>query len=236
MNETVRRVAVVGDDLGLEVAVEDAGGTVVDPEDADVVVTVGEAAFVDQARAAPDNALLPIATGDGHYSTPKPRARHVVTRVVSGDGRTVDHPILAVDVGDEAAGRAVLDAQLFTTEPARISEYAAHHEAEMFETIRADGIVVATPFGSDGYATAAGGPVLTPGTGLSVVPVAPFTTESDDWVIPDAVTLTVERDEAPVALYLDGEAWGEVPLMDPVTIEVTETVPLLQLSERTGGL
>lgn len=229
MNETARRVAVVGDDLGLTTAVENAGGVVVDPDDADVVVTVGESALIEQARRAPDAALLPVAIGEGTCSVTKPRARSAAARVAAGEGQTVDHPVLAVEVGDESAGRAVLDVQLFTSEPARISEYAVHHEQESIASVRADGIVVATPFGSDGYASAAGGPILTPGTGLSVVPVAPFTTESDDWVLPGAATLTIERDEAPVSLSLDGETWGEVPQAEPVSVETVATVSLLRL-------
>jgi NAD+ kinase len=87
--------------------------------------------------------------------------------------------------------------------------------------------VVATPLGSGGYAAAAGGPVVSPGGGLAVVPVAPFTTRPDTWVATGGVRVTIEREEEAVALVVDGTRRGTVEPHRTVRIEVAATVELL---------
>ncbi|MGM0448077.1 MAG: ATP-NAD kinase, partial [Methanobacteriota archaeon] len=77
------------------------------------------------------------------------------------------------------------------------------------------------------YAAAAGGPVVSPGGGLSVVPVAPFTTRPDTWVASGGVSVTVERGEEPVALVIDGARSGTVEPHRGVGIEIAVTVDLL---------
>lgn len=234
MNESGRRVALVGEPLGLEAAVTDAGGEVVSRDAADVIVTVGEAALIETAVAVPGAAVLPIAADAGHYVVPKPRASVAVEKATAGAGRVVDHPVLDVEVDGRSAGRAAFDVDLFTSEPAKISEYAVEYADETLDSVRADGVVVATPLGSEGYARAVGGPVLLPGSGLVVTPVSPFTTDPTDWVVPDDLTVTVERDETPVGLSIDGTEWGAVSASEPVRVTTRTAVSVLQLLGETG--
>jgi NAD+ kinase len=105
-----------------------------------------------------------------------------------------------------------MDVMLVTSEPARISEYAIERDGEHLGSVRADGIVVATPAGSHGYAAAADGPALAVGTDVvSVVPIAPFHTSVPTWVLKaDDVALSVLRDEGDVSLLVDGYDRGAV--------------------------
>jgi NAD+ kinase len=123
------------------------------------------------------------------------------------------------EVDGERAATVLRDAMLVTDEPARISEYAVRSGDRVVARFRADGVVVATPAGSRGYLSAAGGPIVEPGTRtLAAVPVAPFQTESDDWVLDDAaVSLTVHRD-TPVLLVVDGRETRIVPREGPVSL------------------
>lgn len=229
MSESGTRVALVGDDLDLGAAVRAAGGEVVGVDAADVVVTVGEPALIDAALERPTAPILPVAAEDGEYAVARPDAADAVAEAVAGEGSATDHPIVRVAVDGEPVGEALFDVSLFTREPARISEYAVHDGAETLDAVRADGIVVATPLGSDGYARAAGGPVLRPGTGLLVAPVAPFATQSTDWITPDGVTITVERKRDPVALLLDDIQYDDGPVKGTVRIEVADRVSLLRV-------
>ncbi|MFC6735555.1 ATP-NAD kinase, partial [Halolamina salina] len=61
-------------------------------------------------------------------------------------------------------------------------------------------------------------PVVTPGAGLSVVPVSPFSTRANPWVVPGPLSLTVERDEGAVSLFVDGEERRRVGTDEPVEI------------------
>lgn len=232
-------------------AVEDAGGVVAarvaadapldgDADDADAVLAVGEAALLSHAEGDTPP-VLPVDAGYGRYSLDRSAVGRAVEAVRSGAARTVRHPTVSVRVGGEAAGRALTDATLMTNEPARISEYAvaeasgrdAEGRAEV-DSFRADGVVAATPLGSAGYARAAGGPLLDADAGLAVVPIAPYATTTDSWVLRPPVTLSVRRDDAAVSLVLDDDAVREVPPEVPVEIDADGEIPLLRVPSSAG--
>jgi len=121
-----------------------------------------------------------------------------------------------------------------TAAPARISEYEIAFSDGESASVRADGAVVATPLGSEGYAAAAGGPLVSPGAGLAVVPVSPFTTAPDTWVASGRLGVTVEREEESVALVVDGDRWGTVEPHRAVKIEAATTVDLLAPTAEQG--
>jgi NAD+ kinase len=89
---------------------------------------------------------------------------------------------------------------------------AAGTPEEFAVRVRADGVVAATPVGSRGYARAAGGPVVVPGSGVgTVVPIAPFATDTESWVLGlDGLALSVERDGVPVEVLADDRPLGTV--------------------------
>ncbi|QKY18843.1 NAD(+)/NADH kinase [Halolamina sp. CBA1230] len=191
-----------------------------DDDDADAIVAVGQDA-VERAALGDDGLpILAVDAQDGRHGATRDRLDAAATALANGAYRSVSHPVLGVDVNGDRIGRAVFDATLMTSEPARISEYALSVEDEPLFDVRADGVVVSTPLGSAGYGRAAGGPVVTPGGGLSVVPVAPFSTRVSPWVVPGPLTLSVERDEGDVSLFVDGDERRRVGPDDPVEIAV----------------
>jgi NAD+ kinase len=218
-----QRVGVVGDET-LAGAVEAAGGdpyvaSPTDLEAVEFVVAAGEAAVVDLARAGVDVPVLPVEAGDGVRSVGRPAADETLERLLDSTYPTERHPVLAVS-GPDTEARAVFDATLVAAEPARISEFAIRSDGESVARFRADGVVASTPAGSVGYNRAAGGPVVAPETDvLSVVPLAPFATDADHWVLPaESVSLSVMRDETPVELLADGRSEGLVETGDPIDI------------------
>ncbi len=130
--------------------------------------------------------------------------------LASGDFERVEHTTLAVSDGERTHER-VTEAMVMTTAPATISEFGVRYGGEQICEYRADGIVVATPPTGGGYARAAGGPrVDTTVSAAVVVPVAPYRTTPDEWVLRDTVTVEVVRDEGTVGLFVDGEQIGGV--------------------------
>ncbi|WP_415382725.1 ATP-NAD kinase [Halosimplex sp. TS25] len=219
-------VGVVGGDTdGVVAAVEAAGGTpVVGParsvvDDSEVLVAVGEPALLALARATPSVPVLPVAAGRGVRSVPPGAVDEAVAALLVDDFERTSHPVVDVRVGDGTRARALLDVMLVSAEPAQISEYAVDSGDHRVARFRADGVVVATPAGSSGYASAAGGPVLAPGSdAAAVVPVAPFETDIGHWVVPtDDLGVTVERDETAVHLLADDRVVGQVDPAEPVT-------------------
>ncbi|NHN47375.1 ATP-NAD kinase [Halostella sp. JP-L12] len=234
--ETV--VAVVGATADrIADAVSAAGGEPVVGEDAvrhastsevDLAVADGGDALVDLVRAGVDVPVLPVEAGRGVRSVPQAAVDDAVADAVAGEYREAVRPVLSVSVDGDTAVRAAFDVTLVTTEPARISEYAVRTADRRVAEFRADGVVVATPAGSRGYANDAGGPVLDPTTSvLAATPIAPFVTDADDWVLPETdLTLSVERNEGDVSLVVDGRDEGQVPHHTPVDVSRTADLRL----------
>lgn len=203
-----RRVGIVGDpELASVVEVLDYEA-ILDPaefDDAELVVAAGEAVLVDLVREAVSAPVLPVDAGAGVRSVPRADVESALETVLEGAHETTTHSVIAAR-HDGNVTRALFDVALVAAEPARISEYAIHCGSDRVGRFRADGVVASTPAGSVGYNRAADGPVVAPGTDvLSVVPIAPFATAADRWVLPsDEVTISVERDETPVELLADG--------------------------------
>mgnify|MGYP006275457125 CR=1 FL=1 len=240
MSEPTRRLAVLGDGdsaAAIRSASTAADARLVDRDEADAIVAVGDAALREAMRAVANEGarsapIVPVGAGR-HALDPEIAADRLADVVDcvggSADGfARVGHPVLAVSgAGDGRRRFAAADVAFVTAEPARISEYEIAFSDGGSVSVRADGAVVATPLGSDGYAAAAGGSVVSPGGGLSVVPVSPFTTRPETWVASGGVRVTVERGEEPVALVVDGERSGTVEPHRAVGIEVAATVDLL---------
>lgn len=223
-------VAIRGGDANDTAAV--AGGDdiqVVDEADGpDVVVAVGDEAIRSAAADPPGAPLLPVTAGGGRHSVARDTVPAAVAAVATGDRRVASHPIIGLRRDGDTVAHALRDATLVTDVPASISEFGLAVGDERTGSVRADGITVATPLGSDGYAAAAGGPVLEAGAGIVVVPIAPFSTAAETRVVDPTVTLTlsVEREGA-VALVADGVRRGVVDRGADVRIDRVASVDVV---------
>ena len=233
--ETRSDIGVVGAEADAAVArVREAGGdaTTVDPETAaaaDLVVALGEAAILSLVRAGVTVPILPVDVDGGIEDVALEDVPAALDSYLAGTAETVDRPLLSVDVASDSYD-ALMDVMAVTTEPARISEFTVatktRGNSRTVDTVRADGVVVATSAGTPGYATAAGGPVLDPeSSGVSVVPIGPFRVEQTHWVLELPASLTVAREEAAVSLLVDDEEVGSVPAHEP--IELSWGTPLV---------
>jgi NAD+ kinase len=197
-------------DPDVEAAVERAGGELVAVDRADAVVALGEDALA--SLVGTDRPVLAVEV-EGVPSVTRDGLGAALSALVEGRCHSVRRPLLGV-TGSDVAATALFDVGLFAAEPGRISEFAVDRDGHRLATVRADGVVVATPAGSHGYARAAGGPALAPDTGVvAVVPVAPFGARVGPWVLePGTVALSVARDEVAVRLVVDGHTAGRVPV------------------------
>lgn len=202
---------------------------------APVVFAVGERSLLAVAGHRPDAPVAPVSAGAGRYDVPATAVDAVADAASGDDLRTVAHPLLDVAVGGDRAGTAVADVTLLTAAPARISEFGVGSDDGRMETVRADGVVVATPLGSTGYARDAGGPVLEPGTGLVTVPVSAYAMHVRPRVVRPPVSLSVERDEADVTLRLDDAETRSVPSEAAVDVTVGGSLSLVAPQQFQSG-
>lgn len=201
--------------------------------DLTAVVAADDAALRAVAATDPVAPVLPVEVDPGVRSVASADLEPALEHVLGGAATTQHHPVLCVTVDGDELGPAVRDVTLLTAEPARISEFAiASEPVGPVDEVRADGVVVATPAGSRGYAADGEGPLLAPGTGLSVVPVAPFRIDRSRWVVPVAdATVTPCRGEAAVTVEIDGAETTTVGRDEAVTIRPVTELRTLVVSE-----
>lgn len=230
------RVGIVGDET-LATAIEAAGGDPIvgppsDREDLRLLVAAGESALVDAATEGFDGPILPVEAGRGVQSVPRDGVEAAVGRVLADEYDTACHPVVSAE-GAFTDVTAVFDVALMAAEPARISEFSVRCGGQAVARFRADGVVASTPAGSVGYNRAADGPVVAPETGVvAVVPIAPFATDADRWVLPlEEVTLSVERDETPVELLVDGRQQRAVAAGEPVSLSPAHGLEVARVPE-----
>jgi NAD+ kinase len=256
MNGT--RVGVFGESVGtIAEAVEAAGGEALvdDPRsDPAFVIAVGESSLYSLVPDPPAP-VLPVAVEHGIDSINPCDISEVIPALLdesqtllqsqpasqsqsrSKSYSIVTHPILAIErdsMDDGESVYALMDVTLVTSEPARISEYTVASGNEHVTSVRSDGIVVATPAGSHGYAHDTGGPRIAPETDVgAVVPIAPFAISGDYWVLSlSDIRLTVERDNTPVDLFVDGCRVGTVSPEHTLTLYPVATLETIRVHER----
>lgn len=234
------RVGVLGDGATAAAdVVRDAGGEAVVGEealdgDADVLAALGEDALLDALSAASGAPVLPVGVSDEYGGVTRDDLPDALAALAGGDYEVDDRPTLAVDAGGVTV-RALADVMLVTDEPARISEYAVTTRGRDVDAVRADGVVVATPAGSHGYAGDANGPLLSADAGaLAVVPVAPFRVERVQWVLDAPTTVTVVREEADVSVFVDGRDRGFAAPHEPVELDWGEPFPVAVVAASRG--
>ncbi len=112
-------------------------------------------------------------------------------------------PFHSVSYGDRLLPM-LREVVISTDAVAQISEFEVTHHKRSLQEVRADGIVVAGPIGSGGYAQSLGGPRVGALDGLIAVPMAGFASHTPTWVTPPPVTVRVVREEAVVSAHIDG--------------------------------
>lgn len=99
----------------------------------------------------------------------------------------------------------------------------------------ADGLVIATPTGSTAYSLSAGGPILTPDSGVFVVtPICPHVLTNRSVIVSDRATVEIRpaRDQRDVFLTVDGQELIRIHGGDVIRIrKAAVDLPLAMLPE-----
>lgn len=137
--------------------------------------------------------------------------------------RTMLHVELHRD-GKVLLSLAVLnDAVINKGAMSRILEYHLRIDGSEAATIRADGLIVATPTGSTAYSLSAGGPILHPSLDAWVIsPICPHALTLRPSVVPSHLTVDITMGHAEEAhLTLDGQV--EHPLLSGDRVELRKS-------------
>ena len=118
--------------------------------------------------------------------------------------------------------RVLNDAVINKGALARMMELKVSVDDGLLTTLRADGLIVATPTGSTAYSLSAGGPIIHPTIHCFVVtPICPHTLSNRPIALPDNVVVSVclSSQSEDVSLTLDGQIGFPLQRSDIVEIK-----------------
>ena len=135
-----------------------------------------------------------------------------VERIVEGKYLTSERTVLTVELIRDgklvSTGHALNDAVISRGELSRLIKLEVSIDGEPLTEYSADGLIVATPTGSTAYSLSAGGPVLSPDSGVFVVtPICPHVLTMRPVIVSDAsrIEIAPARRERDVFVTLDGQ-------------------------------
>jgi len=205
-----------------------AGGTDLDVEGLDVVISLGGDGTMLRAVDAAYEAGVPVLgvnVGQMGYLTEVEPADFdaALDRIVAGDYEVAERMVLEIDVVSDgpAAGRwhALNEAVLEKVHTGRLARLEVDVNGTFFTTYAADGVIVATPTGSTAYSFSARGPIVSPRHRcVLLTPVSPHMLFDRSLVLdPEEVLRFTVCDEGCVSLTTDGRELGELAAGDVVS-------------------
>jgi NAD+ kinase len=184
---------------------------------ADLVVVIGgDGTFLHALR----NTLLPIAPVNagtlGVLAEVNGRQagalEAAVERLLAGRYFLEERTKLAAEVDGRPLPDATNEYVVHATRVGKMGRFELAFDGQPAGSVRADGLIVATPTGSTAYALSSFGPIVEPEVdGVVLTAIAPFRAEARAVVFSALRTLRIRSlDGAPVVVLADGE--GETPL------------------------
>ncbi len=127
------------------------------------------------------------------------------------------------------------DAVLSRGEISRLVRLQTRVNGEILTEFNADGLIVATPTGSTAYSLSAGGPIMSPDSGVLVItPICPHVLTNRSLIVAETSVIEVEvgEEEFPVYLTVDGREPLRVSHDSVVEVrKASKTLPLAALPE-----
>ncbi len=192
----------------------------------DVIIVIGgDGSMLAAARQFWHTEIPLLGINRGHIGflvTHNPSHLDGVLQVLKGEYHQESRMML--NIKHEGATHAVLNECIFSRrETGRLVELQLYLENQFLSSIRADGLIIATPTGSTAYAMSAGGPIINPNIqAMLIVPICPHKLSSRPIVIPADSRLRVEICESnrvnPV-LGCDGQDKGVLKPGERITVE-----------------
>ncbi len=126
---------------------------------------------------------------------------------------------------------ALNDAVLSRGELSRLIRLRTRVDGEPLTEFNADGLIVATPTGSTAYSLSAGGPILSPQSGVLVItPICPHVLTNRSIIVADDSTIEVEPSEPDYPVYLTVDGRDPLPLATGDVVRIRKAAKTLPLA------
>ena len=162
-----------------------------------------------------------------------------VEAIVGGTYKLSERTLLRVEIVRAGATiethTALNDAVVSRGEQSQLIRLDVSVDGETLSEYHADGLIVATPTGSTAYSLSAGGPVLTPDSGVFVVtPICPHVLTMRPVLVSDAsrIEIAPSQSRSDVFLTLDGQNSARLAEGDRIRLtKAPYRLPLAMLRE-----
>lgn len=210
-----------------------------------IVVLGGDGTIIEAARATAglEIPIFGINYGKiGYLADAECCEAALVKRVLSGDSRIEKRMTLDVTVLREgkviACGYHALNDVVLSNGPLpRLLSFELYCNGSLAQSIRSDGLVIATPTGSTAYSMSAGGPVLDPEMScIAATPICPHSLHIRPVVFNGDSVLEIKNPKCRtnrIYLSVDGKETAEICEGDIIRIEKSSiSVPLVRVKDR----
>ena len=194
---------------------------------ADIVVTIGGDGTIIRTLDAIDKPVFAINSGGMGFlaEVESKYALDGLQRVIDGNYNVEERAKLKIMLDDKRLPDATNEVTVQTARIAKILYLHLFVENELFETLGADGVIIATPTGSTSYALSVGGPLVDPSVNAMIVaPLAPFRLSARPWVVPLSKTIKVQLlpKSKETKLVIDGHHAESITPENNITVTGSE--------------
>ncbi|MGZ4902224.1 MAG: NAD(+)/NADH kinase [Halobacteriota archaeon] len=157
----------------------------------------------------------------------------VIDNLLSGF-RISAHSRLSISLNGNRLPPATNEAVIVTSQPAHMLEYSIEVDDRVLDTLRADGVIVATSTGSTAYAMSAGGPIIDPRVdAFIIVALAPYKLSVRPWVVFGESVVKVKITENDAVIVVDGQYSRTVHEADEITLRKDEEKSLFVIADKS---
>ncbi len=194
------------------------------PQSEVIIALGGDGTLISVARQAAQHNVPVIGVNQGRLGfLTDIAARELETSIpamLAGAYDEERRAILQATVGSQQAALALNDIVLSRGSTGSMIDMQVAVDGRVAYTLRADGLIVATPTGSTAYALSANGPIVHPAVAaMLMVPVAPHALTNRPVVLPDSNVLTITLKRGTDAgLHCDGQSHFDIEAGESVTV------------------
>ncbi len=235
-----RSLAVIVENETAKIAKQKAGGSIAQvAQHSDLIVVLGGDGTILNVVAVAGKNLKPIfginVGSLGFLTCVNSSAyREAVEAIVSGRISYSKRALLSVELRTSkrvlSTVHALNDAVISRGDLSRLIRLNAKVNGEALTEFNADGLIIATPTGSTAYSLSAGGPILSPESGVFVItPICPHVLTNRSVIVSDSSVIEISPGSTEYPTFLSVDGREPVRLPPRAQIAIRQAKATLQL-------
>jgi NAD+ kinase len=194
-----------------------------------VLVLGGDGTFLSAVRMLQDKQTPILGVNLGHLGflteTKVEELYDVLNLALKNKMQRVERTTLRAQIvkknGKKFSYHALNDVVVERGPNSRLIDLSIYSGTFLVSTVKADGLILATPTGSTAYCLAAGGPIVHPSvSAINMTPICPHTLTNRPIILPDnqAIKLKLKQHPGKAVLMVDGQRCEDLTSSDELII------------------